>query len=109
MDEQLLLNTLQKLIESGALDHLQEPGRQTLLIYGLLSALIIALIRIFLINGWLKRGIDRFFTLQESKLLALKDLNVKVVDLQQQVVGLHQKLYDALQLLHARRKNDTGS
>jgi hypothetical protein len=31
MDEQAILIALQKLIESGALDNMQEPGKQTLI------------------------------------------------------------------------------
>lgn len=103
MDEQVLITALQQLLESGALD---KPGGQTLLIYGLLSALIIALIRIFLINGWLKKGINRFFDLEEQKLKALNTLNEKVVTLQTQIVELHDKLYDLLQLVHAQRQSD---
>jgi hypothetical protein len=106
MDEQAILIALQKLIESGALDNMQEPGKQTLIIYGLLAALIITLIRIFLINGWLRKGFERFFALEEAKVKHLFDLNEKVVNLQQEIVDLHQKLYDMLNLLHAKRQSD---
>jgi uncharacterized coiled-coil protein SlyX len=102
MDEQLL-TALQKLLETGVLD---KPGSQTFLVYALLSALIIALIRIFLINGWLKKGINRFFDLEEMKLESLKTLNEKVVNLQTQVAQLHEKLYDLLQMFHAQRQSD---
>ncbi len=108
MEEQLLLNALEKIIESGALENIQEPGKQTLMIYGLLIALTIALARIFLINGWAKRGIERFFALEEKKLVALTDLNGKVLELHNQISVLHQKLYDMLQLFHANRKNDVA-
>lgn len=106
MDEQTILIALQKLLESGALDNMQEPGKQTLIIYGLLAALIVALIRIFLINGWLKKGLERFFAMEEAKVQHLSNLNEKVVNLQQQIVDLHKKLYDMLHLLSARRQSD---
>ena len=106
MEEQVIITTIQKLLESGALENVQEPGKQTLIIYGLLSLLIILAIRVFLINGWLKKGIERFFTLEEKKLLALVDLNTKVIDLQQLVIKQHEKLHDVLQMMHARRESD---
>lgn len=106
MNEQVILKTIQQLLESGAFDNLQEPGKQTLVIYGLLIALAIALARIFLINGWAKKGIDRFFTLEEKKLQELQYLNTKVLSLQNDVKVEHEKLSDVLHLLQANRASD---
>lgn len=106
MDEQAIIAIVKQLIDAGAFENLQEPGKQTLIIYGLLSALIIAMIRIFLINGWIKKGLTRFFDLEEGKLKALTDLNEKVIKLQELVIKQHEKLHDVLHLLHAKREED---
>jgi len=105
MEEQILM-ALKRLIESGALDNIQEPGKQTLVIYGLLIALTITLARIFLINGWLKKGLERFFSLEERKLQALTDLNTQVKDLQKDVQQEHEKLSDVMRMLQAKRHTD---
>lgn len=106
MDEHAIIAIVKQLIDAGAFDNLQEPGKQTLIIYGLLSALVIAMIRIFLINGWLKKGLTRFFDLEEGKLKALTDLNEKVVKLQELVMKEHERLSDVFSLLHPKRRED---
>ena len=105
MEEQVI-TTLQKLIESGALDNLDQPGAQTFVIYALLIILAILCFRIFIINGWIKKGIERFFTLEEQKVKHLADLNDKVVNVQQLINKEHDRLSDVMNMLSARRESD---
>ena len=105
MEEQVIL-TIQKLIESGALKNLDQPGAQSFVIYALLIVLAMLSFRVFVVNGWLKKGLERFFSLEEKKLVALTDLNIKVIDLQHLVLKEHEKLHDVLQMMHARRESD---
>lgn len=106
MEEQAIILAIQKLMESGAFEKLDQPGAQAFLIYALLIVLAMLSFRVFVINGWLKRGIEKFFTLEEKKLTALTDLSMKVIDLQQLVLKEHDKLHDILNLVHARRESD---
>lgn len=92
MEEQAIIMAIQKLMESGAFEKLDQPGAQAFIIYALLILLAMFSFRVFVINGWLKRGIEKFFVLEEKKLTALTDLNMKVIDLQQLVLKEHDKL-----------------
>lgn len=103
MEQQALIAALQKLIESGALD---KPGAQTFVIYALLVVLAVLSFRVIVINGWMKKGIERFFALEEAKVKHLADLNEKVIRVQQQINEEHDKLSDVLNMLHARRERD---
>ena len=106
MEEQAIILAIQKLMESGAFEKLDQPGAQAFIIYALLIVLAMLSFRVFVINGWFKKGIERFFSLEEKKLVALTDLNTKVIDLQQLVLQEHEKLHDILSLMHARRESD---
>lgn len=106
MDKELII-AIQKLIESGALDNLQQtPGTQTLIIYGLLILLATMSFRVFIINGWLKRGVEKFFTLEERKLQKTEELVKCVLELQTEVKEEHRRLSDVMNMLHAQRKHD---
>ena len=105
MEEQVI-TTLQKLIESGALDNLDQPGAQTFVIYALLIILAILCFRIFIINGWIKKGIERFFTLEEQKVKHLADLNEKVVLVQKLITDEHGRLSDVMRMLQTKRETD---
>ena len=102
----MIITTIQKLMESGAFEKLDQPGTQTFIIYALLIVLASLSVRVFVINGWLKKGIEKFFVIEEKKLTALTELNTKVIDLQQLVLKEHDKLHDILNLVHAQRESD---
>lgn len=104
MEEQTIITALQQLIESGALEKLDRPGAQTFVIYGLLIVLAILCFRIFVINGWLKKDIERFFTLEELKVKHLESLNTRVIELQKQVDDEHKRLTDVMNVLHTNRR-----
>ena len=104
MEEQTIITALQQLIESGALEKLDQPVAQTFVIYGLLIVLVILCFRIFVINGWLKKGIERFFTLEELKVKHLESLNTRVIELQKQVDDEHKRLTDVMNVLHTNRR-----
>lgn len=106
MEQQAIITAIQKLIESGALKDLEQPGTKTLMIYALLILLAIFSFRIIVINGWMKKGIERFFALEEAKVKHLADLNEKVIIVQKQIKEEHAKLADVLHMLHARREGD---
>ena len=106
MEEQVIITAIQKLIESGALKNLDQPGAQTFLIYALLILLAVLSFRVVVINGWFKKGVERFFALEEAKVKHLADLNEKVVKVQSQIEEEHDKLSDVLNMLHARRDSD---
>lgn len=106
MNETAIITAIQKLIESGAFKNLDQPGAQTLVIYALLVLLAIFAFRVIVINGWMKKGIERFFALEEAKVKHLSDLNEKVVVVQKQIEDEHDKLSDVLNMLHARRDSD---
>lgn len=108
MEEKAILTAIQKLIESGALEKLEQPGAQTFIIYALLIVLAMLSFRVFVLNGWLKKGSERFFSLEERKLQELTAINTKVLELQGQVTKLHEKLYDLLSLMHAGRASDSA-
>ena len=102
MDEQIILNVIQKLIDSGALDKLNQPGAQSAIIYALLILLAGMVLKYIVFNGTVKR----FSDLEELKVKELQTLNKKVVEIQEDVKGEHQSLKDVLNLLHARRESD---
>ena len=102
----MIITAIQKLIESGALKNLDQPGAQTFLIYALLILLAVLSFRVVVINGWFKKGTERFFALEEAKVKHLTDLNEKVVKVQNQIEDEHDKLSDVLNMLHARRDSD---
>lgn len=106
MEQQAIITVVQELIKSGALKGLDQPGAQTLIIYALLILVAIFAFRVIVINGWMKRGIERFFALEEQKVKHLADLNEKVVVVQKQIEDEHDKLSDVLHMLHARREGD---
>lgn len=106
MEEQAIITAIQKLMESGAFEKLDQPGAQAFMIYALLIVLAMLSFRVFVINGWLKKGIERFFTLEETKVKHLADLNEKVVLVQKQIDDEHARLTDVLHLLQARRESD---
>ena len=102
----MIITAIQKLIESGALKNLDQPGAQTFLIYALLILLAVLSFRVVVINGWFKKGTERFFALEEAKVKHLTDLNEKVVKVQNQIDDEHDKLSDVLKMLLARRDSD---
>ena len=106
MEETAIVTAIQELIKSGALKNLDQPGAQTLLIYALLVLLAIFAFRVIVINGWLKKGVDRFFALEEQKIKHLADLNEKVVTVQRLIDEEHGRLSDVMRLLHAQRESD---
>ena len=107
MEETAIVTAIQELIKSGALKNLDDqPGAQTLVIYALLVLLAIFAFRVIVINGWMKKGIERFFALEEAKVKHLSDLNDKVVVVQKQIEDEHERLIDVLHLLNARRETD---
>ena len=106
MNETAIIAAIQKLIESGAFKNLDQPGAQALVIYALLVLLAIFGFRVIVINGWMKKGVERFFALEEAKVKHLADLNEKVVKVQNQIEDEHDKLSDVLNMLHARRERD---
>lgn len=81
MEEQILLSALQKLIESGALDKLNQPGAQSAIIYALLILLAGMVLKYIVFNGLVKK----FFDLEELKVKELQALNSRVIELQQDV------------------------
>ena len=99
MEEQALILAIQKLMESGAFEKLNQPGAQSFLIYALLIVLAMFSFRLFVING----SVKRFFELEEKKVQLLHDLNTKVLDVQTSVNKEHEKLGDVLRLLGNRR------
>ena len=99
MEEQAIILAIQKLMESGAFEKLDQPGAQTFLIYALLIVLAVLSFRLFVING----AVKRFFELEEKKVQLLHDLNTKVLDVQASVKKEHEKLGDVLRLLGNRR------
>ncbi|MDY0094823.1 MAG: hypothetical protein RBT80_19180 [Candidatus Vecturithrix sp.] len=102
MDEQLILTTLQKLIESGAFEKMNQPGAQSALIYALLILLAGMILKYVVLNGMVKR----FFDLEELKVKELQTLNRKVVEIQENVKDDHKALKDVLGLLNAKREQD---
>ena len=106
MEQQAIIAAIQELIKSGALKNLDQPGVQTLMIYALLILVAIFSFRVIVINGWMKCGLERFFSLEEAKVKHLADLNEKVVVVQKLIDEEHDKLSDVLHLLHARREGD---
>ena len=106
MNETAITAIIQELIKSGALKGIDQPGAQSFLIYGLLIMLAVLSFRVIVINGWFKKGVERFFALEEAKVKHLADLNEKVFKVQQQIDEEHEKLSDVLNLLHSRREGD---
>ena len=106
MNETAIITAIQKLIESGALKNLDQPGVQSFLIYALLILLAVLSFRVVVINGWFKKGVERFFSLEEAKVKHLADLNEKIIGIQKQIEDEHDKLSDVLNMLHAQRKTD---
>ena len=102
MEEQILLNALQKLIESGALDKLNQPGAQSAIIYALLILLAGMTLKYIVFNGMVKK----FFDLEELKVKELQALNAKVVELQTDVRDERSRLINVMNLLQARREGD---
>ena len=100
MEEQAIILAIQKLMESGAFEKLDQPAAQTFLIYALLIVLAVLSFRLFVING----AVKRFFELEEKKVQLLHDLNTKVLDVQASVNKEHEKLGDVLRLLGNRRQ-----
>lgn len=99
MEEQAIILAIQKLMESGAFEKLDQPGAQSFIIYALLIVLAMFSFRLFVING----SVKRFFELEEKKVQLLHDLNTKVLDVQTSVNKEHEKLGDVLRLLGNRR------
>ena len=106
MNETAITAIIQELIKSGALKGIDQPGAQSFLIYALLILLAVLSFRVIVINGWFKKGTERFFALEEAKVKHLSDLNEKVVVVQKQIEDEHDKLSDVLNMLHARRERD---
>ena len=106
MDETAIVTAIKQLIDSGALENLDQPGAQSFLIYALLILLSVLSFRVFIVNGWLKKGVERFFALEEAKVKHLSDLNDKVITVQKQIENEHEKLTDVLHMLHGRREED---
>ena len=106
MNETAITAIIQELIKSGALKGIDQPGAQSFLIYALLILLAIMSFRIIVLNGWFKKGTERFFALEEAKVKHLADLNEKVVVVQKQIENEHDKLSDVLNMLHAHREGD---
>lgn len=102
MDEQLLLNTIQKLIDSGALEKMNQPGAQSAIIYALLILLAGMVLKYIVFNGMVKK----FFDLEELKVKELQTLNKKVLEIQEKVKKDHKSLKDIFGLLNARREHD---
>ena len=75
MNETAITAIIQELIKSGALKGIDQPGAQSFLIYGLLIMLAVLSFRVIVINGWFKKGVERFFALEEAKVKHLADLN----------------------------------
>lgn len=100
MEEQAIILAIQKLMESGALEKMDQPGAQTFIIYALLIVLAMFSFRLFVING----SVKRFFELEERKVQLLHDLNTKVLDVQASVNKEHEKLGDVLRMLGNRRQ-----
>jgi len=103
MDEQLLLNAIQKLIDSGALEKLNQPGAQSAIIYALLILLAGMVLKYIVFNGTVKR----FFDLEELKVKELQALNKKVIEIQEEIKEDHRSLKDIFGLLNARRDSDS--
>ena len=106
MNETAIIAAIQKLIESGAFKNLDQPGAQALVIYALLVLLAIFAFRVIVINGWMKKGIERFFALEEQKTKYLAELNEKVMNVQQLINKEHERLLDVINMLNARRERD---
>jgi hypothetical protein len=102
MEEQILLSALQKLIESGALDKLNQPGAQSAIIYALLILLAGMVLKYIVFNGLVKK----FFDLEELKVKELQALNSRVIELQQDVKDERNRLINVMNLLQARREGD---
>ena len=100
MEEQAIILAIQKLMESGALEKMDQPGAQTFIIYALLIVLAMFSFRLLVING----SVKRFFELEERKVQLLHDLNTKVLDVQASVNKEHEKLGDVLRMLGNRRQ-----
>lgn len=110
MEETAIITAaIQELIKSGALKNIDQPGVQTLLIYAMLVLLAVFSFRVIVINGWFKKGTERFFSLEEQKIKHLSDLNEKVFTVQKQIEEEHEKLSDVLAMLHAGRASDKSS
>lgn len=106
MEQTAITAIIQELIKSGALKGIDQPGAQSFLIYALLILLAVLSFRVVVINGWFKKGTERFFALEEAKVKHLADLNEKVIKVQNQIEEEHEKLTDVLHMLHARREED---
>lgn len=106
MNETAITAIIQELIKSGALKGIDQPGAQSFLIYALLILLAVLSFRVVVINGWFKKGVERFFALEEAKVKHLADLNEKMIKVQNQIEEEHDKLSDVLNMLHARRDSD---
>lgn len=101
MEEQVIV-AIQKLIESGALEKVDQPGAQSLLIYSLLIILAMLSFRLFVING----AVRRFFELEERKVAMLGQIQGDVVDLKTGAQQGHQKINDVLRMLESKRQSD---
>jgi len=103
MDEQLLLNAIQKLIDSGALEKLNQPGAQSAIIYALLILLAGMVLKYIVFNATVKRIFDH----EELKVKELQALNKKVIEIQEEIKEDHRSLKDIFGLLNARRDSDS--
>ena len=77
MNETAITAIIEQLIKSGALKGIDQPGAQSFLIYALLILLAVLSFRVIVINGWFKKGVERFFSLEGMKVKHLADLNEK--------------------------------
>lgn len=102
MDAQAIVIAIQELIKSGALAKMDQPGAQTFVIYALLIILAMLSLRLFVING----AVRRFFDLEEHKVYILSQIQGDVVDLKTEARHDHQKLNDVLQMLESKRQSD---
>lgn len=98
MEEQIILS-IQKLIESGALDKINTPDAQSAIIYGLLIVLAAMLIKYVVLNGMVKR----FFDFEELKVKELQSLNKQLRDVQEDIKRDHTILQDVLKGYDYRR------
>jgi hypothetical protein len=102
MEGQELITTIQKLIDSGALENIEQPGGQTLVVYSLLILLGGMVFKYIVLNGTVKR----FFDLEERKVAVLEDIQAKVIGMQQDVQKERDKLHDILSMLKSGRRTD---
>lgn len=102
MDAQAIVIAIQELIKSGALAKMDQPGAQTFVIYALLIILAMLSLRLFVING----AVRRFFDLEEHKVYILSQIQGDVVDFKTEARHDHQKLNDVLRMLESKRQSD---